>query len=441
MIAKRRPLCGAVAWVFIAAAALGTLPEAALGWSSGHAAITQGAVAALPSWEREWLGEEGARLASEYCYIPDLVYSKPEIRPYAMLPSRPKDFYLVELHLPPDAAQGYELLRHFLGQAVEKLRAGDVADGSRFLGTLVHTLEDWGCPAHSVPGDNMFTLMRQFVLPPEGSDYRYVPMHGPMESAQFIVDLGSYQPRLLGTSVDEAAFHLLGRVQEAIVFARSQVIPIMQALYADDQPAATLAQQKAGVFVGRVVADALHTALSLARQQFDDDAVRPLREVDLSSRMPLEATNLAWPQSAFFSKPYWGHPTVGVVLKDGKKPTAIRMQIPDCAWARGPINDAIAVGTPTTLTYLIPPGVYDRLEVWAGLHAELGLAGDVIFEIRGNDGKVLVQKKIQGKEPAQLLVVPLAEEERIQLVTRPASRDASANYAIWARPRLLKSSD
>lgn len=422
-------------------AVMGTMTMGhALAWSSGHGAITQGALAVLPSWEREWLADESDRLGREYCYIPDLVNRKPEIRPYAMFSFRPNDVYLVELHLPPDIPQSYDLLKYFMGQAVEQLRSGNVAAGSRYLGTLVHALEDWGCPAHSVPGDNMFTLMRQFVPPPEGSDYRYVPMHGPMESGQFVVNLGEYQPRLLGTSLDEAAFNLLGRVHEATIFARGQVIPIMQALYAGDEPAATAAQQKAGAFVGRVVADVLHTTLCLAQQKFEADATAALREVDLSTRVPMEATNLAMPQAAFFSQPYWGHATRGVVLKEGKQPAPIRINVAESTWGEGPIEEAIAVGTPTTLTYLIPPKVYDRLEVWVGLHADLGLAGDVVFEVRGGDGQVLARKQIQGNQPAQLLAVPLSEHNRIQLATIPGSKDSSANYAIWARPRLLKAS-
>lgn len=408
----------------------------ACAWGPGHKYITEGALASLPAWEKELLGKEFDLLGREHCVIPDVVHVNQEVRKYAMMDSRPKEFYLVELHLPPAPPEAYELLRYFMGKAVERFKAGRVDEGARFLGTLAHALEDWGCPAHSVPGDNMFTLMKQFLPPTE--EYRFAPMHGPIESGKFSVDLGDYRPKLLGTSLDEAAFNLLQNVEQSTIHARAQVIPIMQALYAGDEVAAAAAQQKAGQLDAAVVADALHTVLSLAREQFDPEAVAALREVDLSTRVPLEAPNLAMPQSAFFSKPYWGHATRSVSLRDGKIAVPIRLKTPGNALGDKPIEEAIAVGTTATLTYLLPQGVYDRLDVWAGLHAELGTAGNVIFQIRGADGKALATAQVRGDQPACRLTVSLAGQSRIQLVTTSGSRDSTSNYAVWGQPRLLK---
>ena len=353
-----------------------------------------------------------------------------------MMDSKPNTVYLAELHLPPAPTEQYEVLCYFMGKAVEQLKAGRVDEGARYLGTLSHALEDWGCPAHSVPGDNMFTLMKQF-LPPK-DEYRFVPMHGPIENGSFTVDLGDYRPKLLGTSVEEAAFNLLQRVQESTIHARAQVIPIMQALYRKDEAASNAAQQKAGQFDAAVVADAVHTVLSLARGQFDPEAVTALRQVDLSARIPLEAPNLAIPQSAFFSKPYWGHATRGVSLREGKVPVPIRLATPDNTLGDKPLEEAMAVGTRSTLTYLVPKGVYDRLEVWAGLHAELGAAGSVVFEIQGSDGKTLAKTQVLGGQPARRLSVPLAGQSSIRLITTAGSADSTSNYAVWGRPRLLK---
>ena len=432
------PRCHARCCLSLSILTIGMLlcPSTALAWGGGHRSITEGALPVLPAWEKELLGEELALLGREHCVIPDMVYTKKEIAKYAMMDTRPNQLYLVELHLPPVAPEAYNLLRYFMGKAVEEFAAGHVDEGARYLGTLAHALEDWGCPAHSVPDDNMFTLMKQFV-PPTG-EYRFVPMHGPIENGQFTVDLGDYRPKLLGTSVEEAAFNLLQEVQQSTIQARAQVIPIMQALYAGDEAASAAAQQKAGQVDAAVVADALHTVLCLAKKQFDQEAVAALRQVDLSVQIPLEAPNLATPQSAFFSKPYWGHATRGVTLRDGKIPVPIRLKEPDNALGDEPIEDAIAVGTTARLTYLVPPGVYDHLEVWAGLHAELGGAGDVVFQIRAADGKALATEQVRGDQPAHHFTVPLAGQTRIQLVTTAGSRDSTANYAVWARPLLVK---
>lgn len=408
----------------------------AFAWGGGHSSITQAALAALPPWQKDLLGKELALLGREYCIIPDMVFTKKEMAKYAMMDTKPNQVYLVDLHLPPAPTEACEILRYFMGKAVEQFKAGRVDEGARYLGTLAHALEDWGCPAHSVPGDNMFTLMKQFLPPTE--EYRFTPMHGPMENGRFTVDLGDYRPRLLGTSVDEAAFNLLQEVQQSTIHARAQVIPIMQALYAGDEAASNAAQQKAGRVDAMVVADAVHTVLSLAREQFDEESVAALQQVDLSIRIPLEAPNLAMPQSAFFSKPYWGHATRGVTLREGKIPVPIRLKTPDNILDDEPIEEAIAVGTTATLTYLVPPGVYDRLEVWAGLHAELGTAGEVVFQIRGSDGKALATAQVRGDQPAHRLTVPLAGQSSIQLVTTAASPASTSNYAVWGRPQLLK---
>ena len=202
--------------------------------------------------------------------------------------------------------------------------------------------------------------------------------------------------------------------------------------------ASNLAQQKAGEFDAAVVADAVHTVLSLAHQRFDPEAVASLQQVDLSARIPLEAPNLAIPQSAFFSKPYWGHPTRGVSLREGNVPVPIRLVTPDSTLGDTPLEEAVAVGTRSTLTYAVPRGVYDRLEVWAGLHAELGAGGNVVFEIKGGDGKTLGKTQVRGDQPARRLSAPLAGQSRVQLVTTAGSPDSTSNYAVWGQPRLLK---
>ncbi len=434
-INPRGPVCSFLL-VFVVMSGMLVRARSALAWGGGHCYITEGALAALPAWEKDLLGKEFALLGREHCAIPDRVFADKEVARYAMMDSKPDQVYLVELHLPPAPTDAYEILRYFMGKAVERFKAGRVDEGARYLGTLVHALEDWGCPAHSVPSDNMFTLMKHFLPPTE--EYRFVPMHGPMENGRFTVNLGDYPPRLLGTSVDEAAFLLLHEVQHSTIHARAQVIPIMQALYAADEAASAAAQQKAGQVDAAVVADAVHTVLSLASEQFDQDAVAALRQVDLSPRIPLEAPNLAMPQSAFFSKPYWGHATRSVTLREGKTPVPIRVKAPDSRFGDGPIEEAIAVGTTAILTYLVPPGVYDRFEVWAGLHAELGAAGEVVFQIRGSDGKALATVQVRGDQPARQLTASLAGQSSIQLVTTAASRDSTSNYAVWVHPRLLQ---
>ncbi len=66
-------------------------------------------------------------------------------------------------------------------------------DGARYLGSLCHVVEDWACPAHVIPGDNMLNLMRQLLPPSDGMES--VLLHGAIESRRFELTLGGYRPR------------------------------------------------------------------------------------------------------------------------------------------------------------------------------------------------------------------------------------------------------
>jgi len=410
----------------------------AWGWGGPHATITQAALKTLPEWQQETLGAERSALGSLYCAIPDLVYTRKDLAPYAMMDSLPGKVYLVSLHLPATPSENYGQLRYFLGKAVTALQTNAVADAARYAGTLAHMLEDWGCPAHSVPGDNMFTLFKQFLPPPEAC--RFTPLHGPVENGVFDVALGGYSPRLLGTSVDEAAFNLLQRSQETTIYARGQVIPIIQAFYAGDTNAWNAAQQKAALLDARVVADALYTLVCLARQRFAADEAAPLRTLDLSAFAPLEAPNLYMPQTAFFGKPQWGHATCGATLKSGGEALPLRLRTTDNGRsAISTFERGIGTGTRSVLTYLVPAGIYERFTVQAGLHAELGTTGNVIFEVSGNDRCLARIGPVTGSMPAQAIDVAIAGITNLQLTVTSAGGDGTGNYAVWGSPRLQKS--
>ncbi len=408
----------------------------AFGWGAPHGPITRAALDALPPWQREALGAEREPLERLYCIIPDLVFTRQDLAPYAMMDSRPGVVYLTGLHLPGTAPENLEILRSFLGRAVAALQTNGVAEAARYGGTLAHLLEDWSCPAHSAPRDNMFTLFKQFLPPPES--HRYALLHGPVENGNFSVNLAGYRPQLLGTTVDEAAFHLLRRSQEGTVFARGQVVPILRALYCGDTNGCDVAQEKAAQVGARLTADALYTLLCLGTRRIDPAEATPPAFADLSAFAPLEAPDLYLPQTAFFSKPHWGHATVGVCLKAGQEPVPLRLLM-----AQGgsdgvrTFERGVGTGTRSTLSYLLPPHVYARFTATVGLHAELGAAGHVTFSVLGN-GLPLAGATLRGGDPAVCLDVPVGGVTNLQLTVTSAGGDGSGNYAVWAEPRAIK---
>ena len=111
------------------------------------------------------MGPELKALGDSYCMIPDNVFSDKENAKYAKMESKPGEVYLKILHLPTQQPEYLEVMRYFMGKAVESAKARDMAAAARYIGTVCHQLEDYGSPSHTVPGDNMFTLLQQFIPP------------------------------------------------------------------------------------------------------------------------------------------------------------------------------------------------------------------------------------------------------------------------------------
>ncbi len=410
--------------------------DPAWGWGSPHGAITQAALSTLPGWQQELLGEELGLLGRRYCIIPDLVYTDRELAPYATMDSQPGVVYLVGLHLPAAPPENHEVIHYFLGRAVDAQRAGRTTDAARYAGTLVHALEDWGCPAHVVPGDNMFTLLQQLLPPP--SSHQYALLHGPIEAGTLRLDLRDRAPQLLGDSVAEAAFRLLHRANQATLTARGQVAAIIQALYAGDGEAVTAAQLRAATLDAELVADALYTLFCLATDRPDEAATAALRTFDLAAAIPLEAPQLYLPQAAFFSAPYWGFARSGVALEVGTRPVPLKLRVAaDGTVVERTLTAGLGTGTRSILTYLVPPGVYTRFTALAGLHADLGRTGHVKLEVLG-DGRPLAAVELTGDQPAHAFDCPLDQVTRVQLVATSRGGDGQGNHVVWGEPCLRK---
>lgn len=409
---------------------------AAFGWGEPHTAITKAALEVLPRWQQELLGEEAPRLGDNYCLIPDHVFTDTENAKFAMMESKPRERYLLDLHLPAQQPENLETLHYFLGKAVEALKAGKTGEAARYMGTVSHQLEDYGSPAHTVPGDNMFTLLQQFLPPTEPMKDKL--LHSPIENGDLHVVIPGYKPTLLGTTVDEAAWRLLHRVHEGILNARSTTIPIIQALYAEDKEGVTTHQMKAATMDAKVVADAFYTILCLGTGKFDAAERTALEKVGISKFFPLEAVNLYYPQTQFFSTPYWGFPHSGGVLAEGTKAIPLKLRVQDKAGTEEKeFADGISVGMGRSLTFLLPKNVYGRFTVLAGLHAELGANGRVEFTV-SSDGKTLASIIVSGTDPATRLECDVTHVSELQLTAVSRGTEPKSNYAIWAEPMLVK---
>jgi hypothetical protein len=402
-------------------------------WSEPHLSITRAALRVLPSEDQRRLTEEIGPLGDQYCLIPDHVFTNPANARFAMVGSRPGERYLTILHLPGTPMEVEEVLRYFVGKAAEALREGRQADGARFLGTICHLIEDYGSPSHVVPGDNMFTLMQQFLPPPPGMRHRL--LHGPIESGALEIGIGGYRPKLLGSSVAEVAWRLRQRINEAIVHARRSTIPIIQGLYAEDRRRVIEYQSRAAEFDACVVADAIHSVIALGSDRFEASEKVGLEEVSIGSFYPLEAPQLHYPQKLFSGGPAWGPPTHGYLVREEEQsePLRLRMEGNDREQVFG---DGIAA-CGRTLSYALPEEVFSRFRVVAGFQAGVGERGAAEFVIKG-DGKVLVSVALEGTQAARTLECSVVGIKELQLAIVGKGSHPKSNYAIWAAPLLVK---
>lgn len=375
-------------------------------------------------------------MGEDYCLIPDHVFTDRANAKFAMIDGRPKEVYILTLHLPASQEENLVVLQYFVGKAVEALAAKNVEDAARYMGTVCHQIEDYGSPSHTMPGDNQFTLLQQFLPPPE--EMKDQLLHGPVESAEWSVSIAGYSPRLLGASVEEASWRLLHRIHEAIVNARSTTIPIILALYGKDAKTVESNQLKAAAVDATVVADALHTIIALGVGDAAKGNGSSPSELPMGGLLPTEAAQLYFPQTQFFSSPYWGHPRSGLILADGKRSMPLKLMVAESGKVvEREFSNGISAGMGRTLTFPLPKGVYSKFKVFAGLHSELGTEGKVEFSVLG-DGKVLANSVVSGADPSVLMECDLSGVSQLQLSLKSGGGDGKQNYAVWGDPVLLK---
>lgn len=418
---------------------LASRPEQLFAWGEPHHAITKSALETLPAWQKELLGAEFDALAAKHCMIPDNVYSDKENAKFAAMESSPGEVYLQKLHLPQaEQTVNRESLRYFMQKAVESVKAGKVGDAARYMGTICHVIEDFGSPSHTVPGDNQFTLLQQFM--PSTEKMQGTLLHGPIENGDFAVSIAGYQPRLLGTSVEEASWRLLHRVHEGILNARSTTVPIIQALYAGDDATKVTWQTKAATKDAQVVADAMHTILCLGAEKFEAEAQKNCEHAGIATFWPVEAVHLYYPQSHFFSSPFWGHAHSNGVMEGGKKALPIKLRVSnEDGVIEKEFAEGISTGMGKALTFHLPKGVYRRFTALAGLQTGIGDKGRVEFTVLG-DGKPLASAVVNGTEAAHAFDCDVSGVSLLQLNAVSRGLDPKSNYAVWAVPELLKSS-
>jgi len=197
-------------------------PPPAYPWGGEHHTITAAAIDCLPPDEQEYLRPERSALVGPYSSFPDANWScygqwgggtgDPKA------PRMPDKRRLWEIsvycqwdpvlqkgrayaHAPP---QSWEAAGVYFRSAAQALGQGRLEDGCRFLGVMLHYVEDSGSFPHVQP------IHRSFHV-----------------KATRNIRLEGYAPRLLGSTIDEAAKALPGRVQKLTQWTEQRLAPLL----------------------------------------------------------------------------------------------------------------------------------------------------------------------------------------------------------------------
>ncbi len=401
-----------------------------------HESITRAAIASLPEWQRKQLEPVLDVLATRYALIPDiwiLAENRKEFGPLVILPNGDRF-----THEPHGRDHNAMTIGHYVNKTVESFRAGRVDEGARWLGCLLHFLQDCGSPSHSFPGDNQLSMWQDLIPVPPA--FRDRGLHSFVENGEARVSLGSRPPVLLGTGTEETTFNLVERLNELVRNARGQLLPILQGVFRNDQAAITAGRVRAAEFDAAVVADAMYTILSIAVGKTDATAAAALNTRHVESLTPLEVVNQSYyPQFSYFSDPYFGYPVQNGIMAGGETRRKLALRVSENGSAeRREFEHGIGAGTHTRLTWSLPAKVYDRFEALTGLHADLGGEGKVTIRVFVDGQAAWYSGEMSGGDAAQRISVPVwgAREVSLSLESRAAKK--GGNYVVVADPVLRK---
>ena len=232
-----------------------------------HPLISRAAIELLPEWEKTMLGDAADSLVKQYCMYPDrhrsalLDKQKEKValyKPYVQLPLL-KDLSNWHKCNDDDSEICFYIVVTSMHNAVKHLRLGNPSEAAKYMGPLLHFIEDNACPVHVV--DNKL-LAELFPVPEELKPFR---LHRRVEEGTFPLEVSDYQVKLLGKNIVDAATAFYPRFVENRLSARSQAIPILKANYAGNKKDADKGRTRAAMPAAKLIADVIHTICTIAR--------------------------------------------------------------------------------------------------------------------------------------------------------------------------------
>jgi len=211
------------------------------GWGP-HPAITQAALDALGTNDAliQSLGWQAQRLTN-YCWMADfkrLPFKEPDQDFYAddylLFPQAPAHWD----HICPEVKKTY---RPYFLRALQALRTESSANAARWIGSLLHFVEDTGSPPHAAEiRGGVHSNMENWV------DAEAIRLNG-------------YRPQLLGATDTEALAGFVRRMDGLIEFSKPRGKSLITPVLIGNRTAVKPVALECALETSRVVADLLHT--------------------------------------------------------------------------------------------------------------------------------------------------------------------------------------
>jgi hypothetical protein len=212
-------------------------------WAWGpHPAITQAALDALGTNDPlvQLLGPQAQRLTN-YCWMADfkrLPFKEPDQDFYAddylLFPQATVHFD----HICPEVKKTYE---PYFKRALQALRTESSANAARWIGSLLHFVEDTGSPPHAAEiRGGVHSNMENWV-----------------DAARIL--LPGYRPQSLGTNDATALAGFVRRMDGLIEFSKPRGRSLVTPVLIGNQSAVKPVVLESALETSRVVADLLHT--------------------------------------------------------------------------------------------------------------------------------------------------------------------------------------
>ena len=400
----------------------------AIAWGRGHRLIRLWAVAHLPQWQRDLIGQQAlGRLCKEYTSLQDKHAGgrAPELDRYCIVPG-----VRLSLHDVNPAEPSARATRWYLDQIAAHLAAEETDEAMKFLGVLCHWNEDPGCPsAHSSP---VSEVELKLLLPPPANKERFNYLYGAggiMDTGDYEIEDVPYEPVLLGRTLDEAVLRICQRQRLLQRQAAMHIVPIIQDMMHGDGRKADTHRAAAALINARHTADVIYTVLCLSTGRFG---------VATGTDSQLLTEWLPEFKGGMIPHPYYVTPFLIDQAMDARRqlhPLKFFDTEPQPRQGYG-------MGTPFSLDFILAPGnVFAEFEATVGLHSRAGPDGAVRFAVVAN-GEELARTDVvkSGDQPVRLRV-RLPQVDVLRLSLRTVAADGSTpghNLTVWSKPVLLR---